>query len=79
MAGCDGRQKDRNYYREVAEDLPEDRVILTAGCARYRCNKLLAVFPAFLSSNVVRVLVENFDIKRVGTVEEDIEAMKAGE
>jgi len=40
MAGCDGRFKDRNYYTEFAEALPEDTVILTAGCAKYRYNKL---------------------------------------
>lgn len=40
MAGCDGRQKTRAYYTEVAEKLPEDTVILTAGCAKYRYNKL---------------------------------------
>ena len=40
MAGCDGRQKSRSYYTEVAENLPEDTVILTAGCAKYRYNKL---------------------------------------
>ena len=41
MAGCDGRQKERKYYAEVAENLPEDTVILTAGCAKYRYNKLI--------------------------------------
>ncbi len=40
MAGCDGRHKERNYYTEVANKLPEDTVILTAGCAKYRYNKL---------------------------------------
>jgi len=40
MAGCDGRQKARNYFTEVAEQLPKDTVILTAGCAKYRYNKL---------------------------------------
>ena len=40
MAGCDGRQKGRSYFTEVAEALPEDTVILTAGCAKYRYNKL---------------------------------------
>jgi len=150
MAGCDGRQKDRNYYTEVAKNLPKDTVILTAGCAKYRYNKLalgdiggiprvldagqcndsysLAVIalklkevfgledindlpisydiawyeqkavavllallflgvkgirlgptlPAFLSPNVAKVLVEKFDIKPIGTVEEDIAAMMAG-
>ena len=150
MAGCDGRQKSRSYYTEVAEKLPKDTVILTAGCAKYRYNKLdlgdiggiprvldagqcndcyslavialklkevfelddindlpisfdiawyeqkaVAVFlallflgvkgirlgptlPAFLSPNVVNVLVKNFDIKPIDTVEADIEAMMAG-
>ena len=40
MAGCDGRMKDRNYYTEFAQKLPNDTVILTAGCAKYRYNKL---------------------------------------
>jgi hydroxylamine reductase len=40
MAGCDGRMKDRNYYTEFASALPADTVILTAGCAKYRYNKL---------------------------------------
>jgi len=40
MAGCDGRMKDRQYYTQVAEALPKDTVILTAGCAKYRYNKL---------------------------------------
>ena len=145
MGGCDGRQRDRNYYEEFAKALPEDTVILTAGCAKYRYNKLhmgdiggiprvldagqcndsysLAVIamklqeifgladinelpivyniawyeqkavivllallslgvknihlgptlPAFLSDNVVKVLVENFNIAPNGTVEEDIQ------
>lgn len=150
MAGCDGRHKGRNYYTEVAEELPQDTVILTAGCAKYRYNKLdlgdiggiprvldagqcndsysLAVvalklkevfgledindlpisydiawyeqkavivllallhlgvkhirlgptLPAFLSPNVAKVLVETFDIKPIGGVKEDVEAMMAG-
>jgi hydroxylamine reductase len=147
MAGCDGRQKSRGYFTEVAEELPTDAVILTAGCAKYRYNKLdlgdiggiprildagqcndsysLAVIalklkevfelddindlpisfdigwyeqkavavllallflgikgirlgptlPAFLSPNVVKVLVEKFDIKPTGDVKEDVAAM----
>lgn len=150
MAGCDGRQKARSYFTEVAENLPKDTVILTAGCAKYRYNKLnlgdiggiprvldagqcndsysLAVIalklkevfglndinelpisfdiawyeqkavavllallflgvkgirlgptlPGFLSPNVAKVLVEKFDIKPIGTVQEDIAAMMAG-
>jgi hydroxylamine reductase len=150
MAGCDGRHKERNYFTEVAKNLPEDTIILTAGCAKYRYNKLnlgdingiprvldagqcndsysLAVIalklreafdlenindlpisfdiawyeqkavavllallhlgvkgirlgptlPAFLSPNVAKVLVETFDIKPIGTVEEDIHAMMEG-
>lgn len=151
MAGCDGRHKTRSYYTEVAENLPKDTVILTAGCAKYRYNKLalgdiggiprvldagqcndsysLAVIalklkeafelkdindlpisydiawyeqkavavllallfigvkgirlgptlPGFLSLNVAKVLVEKFDIKPVGTVQDDIAAMMKGE
>ncbi len=150
MAGCDGRQKSRSYFTEVAENLPQDTVILTAGCAKYRYNKLdlgdiggiprildagqcndsysLAVIalklkeafglesindlpisydiawyeqkavavllallslgvqgirlgptlPAFLSPNVAQVLVDKFDIKPIGSVQEDIAAMMAG-
>ena len=40
MAGCDGRHKSRDYFTQVAEKLPKDAVILTAGCAKYRYNKL---------------------------------------
>jgi hydroxylamine reductase len=40
MAGCDGRMKDRVYYEEFAKKLPKDTIILTAGCAKYRYNKL---------------------------------------
>lgn len=40
MAGCDGRAKERNYYTDFAKALPEDTVILTAGCAKYKYNKL---------------------------------------
>lgn len=145
MAGCDGRFKERNYYTDFAQALPSDTVILTAGCAKYRYNKLplgdingiprvldagqcndsyslaliaiklkeafgledinqlplayniawyeqkavivlLALLylgvknihlgptlPAFLSPNVANVLVQNFGIAPIGTVEEDIE------
>ncbi|WP_348724179.1 hydroxylamine reductase [Parabacteroides goldsteinii] len=147
MAGCDGRMKSRNYYTEFASELPSDCVILTAGCAKYRYNKLplgdiggiprvldagqcndsysLAVIamklqeafgledinelpivyniawyeqkavivllallslgvknihlgptlPAFLSPNVAKVLVENFGIGTINTVDEDIEKL----
>ena len=40
MAGCDGRMKSREYYTEFAQALPKDTIILTAGCAKYRYNKL---------------------------------------
>jgi len=40
MAGCDGRHKERAYYTDFAKTLPKDTVILTAGCAKYRYNKL---------------------------------------
>lgn len=144
MGGCDGRSKSRDYYTEFAKSLPKDSVILTAGCAKYRYNKLslgdingiprvldagqcndsysLAVIalklkeifglddindlpiiyniawyeqkavivllallylgvknirlgptlPAFLSPNVAKVLVENFGIAGIGTVEDDL-------
>ena len=144
MAGCDGRAKSREYYTEFAKALPKDTVILTAGCAKYKYNKLdlgdiggiprvldagqcndsysLAVIalklkevfgledindlpiiyniawyeqkavivllallylgvknihlgptlPAFLSPNVAKVLVDNFGIAGIGTVEDDM-------
>ena len=144
MGGCDGRAKSRDYYTEFAKALPKDAVILTAGCAKYKYNKLplgdiggiprvldagqcndsysLAVIalklkevfgladindlpivyniawyeqkavivllallylgvknihlgptlPAFLSPNVAKVLVENFGIAGIGTVEDDM-------
>lgn len=144
MAGCDGRMKSRNYYTDFAKALPKDTVILTAGCAKYKYNKLnlgdiggiprvldagqcndsysLAVIalklkevfgledinelpiiyniswyeqkavivllallylgvknihlgptlPAFLSPNVAKVLVDNFGIAGIGSVEEDL-------
>lgn len=40
MAGCDGRMNSRNYYTDFAAELPKDTVILTAGCAKYKYNKL---------------------------------------
>jgi hydroxylamine reductase len=40
MAGCDARMKQRSYYTDFAQALPEDSIILTAGCAKYRYNKL---------------------------------------
>ena len=145
MAGCDGRASKRNYYTDFAKALPKDTVILTAGCAKYKYNKLdlgdiggiprvldagqcndsysLALIalklkevfelsdinelpiiyniawyeqkavivllsllylgvkeihlgptlPAFLSPNVANVLVENFGISGISTVEEDME------
>ncbi len=147
MAGCDGRMKSREYYTDFAQKLPKDTVILTAGCAKYRYNKLqlgdingiprildagqcndsysLAVIalklkevfqlndinelpiayniawyeqkavivllallylgvknihlgptlPAFLSPNVVKVLVDNFGIAGITTVDEDIKLL----
>ncbi|MHB1296688.1 MAG: hydroxylamine reductase [Anaerolineae bacterium] len=150
MAGCDGRMKSRGYFSEVAEGLPEDSVILTAGCAKYRYNKLnlgeiggiprvldagqcndsyslvvvaqklaeavgvsdindlpiaydiawyeqkavlvlLALLslgvkkirlgptlPAFLSPNVAKVLVEQFDLRPTTTVEEDLASIVVG-
>ena len=144
MGGCDGRQKSREYYTRFAKELPKDTIILTAGCAKYRYNKLplgdiggiprvldagqcndcyslalialklkeafgledvndlpivyniawyeqkavivlLALLslgvknihlgptlPAFLSPNVAKVLVENFGIAGIGTVDEDL-------
>jgi len=149
MAGCDGRMKSRNYYTEFAQKLPQDTIILTAGCAKYRYNKLdlgeiagiprvldagqcndsysLAIIalklkeafglddinqlpisyniawyeqkavivllallylgvknihlgptlPAFLSPNVVNVLVEKFNIGGISQVDEDIKMFLA--
>ncbi|MBT4332097.1 MAG: hydroxylamine reductase [Candidatus Cloacimonetes bacterium] len=150
MGGCDGRQKGRSYYTDFAEALPQDSVILTAGCAKFRYNKLdlgdiggiprvldagqcndsyslalialklkevfeledinelpivyniawyeqkavtvlLALLylgvknihlgptlPAFITPNVLKVLVKNFNISPIGTVEGDIEKMITG-
>jgi hydroxylamine reductase len=150
MAGCDGRHGSRSYFTDVAQELPGDTVILTAGCAKYRYNKLdlgdidgiprvldagqcndsysLAIIamklkeafgledvnelpisfdlawyeqkavavllallalgfkgirlgptlPAFLSENVAEVLVNTFDLKPIGEVKSDVEAMLAG-
>jgi len=147
MAGCDGRHKERAYYTEFAKALPKDTVILTAGCAKYRYNKLdlgdiggiprvidagqcndsyslvviarklaeafgledindlpvsyniawyeqkavlvlLALLslgvknitlgptlPAFVSPNVLKVLIENFNIRPNTTVEEDLKVL----
>lgn len=147
MAGCDGRHKERAYYTDFAKALPEDTVILTAGCAKYRYNKLdlgdiggiprvidagqcndsyslvviaqklaeafgledindlpvsyniawyeqkavlvlLALLslgvknitlgptlPAFISPNVIKVLVENFNLRPNTTVEEDMKVL----
>ncbi len=144
MAGCDGRQTARSYFTDIAQELPKDTVILTAGCAKYRYNKLnlgdiggiprvldagqcndsyslalialklkevfeladinelplafdiawyeqkavtvlLALLhlgvkgirlgptlPAFLSPNVAKILIETFDLKAIGNVEDDI-------
>nr|WP_277656562.1 hydroxylamine reductase [Seleniivibrio woodruffii] len=150
MAGCDGRHKTREYFSQVAEALPKDMIILTAGCAKYRYNKLplgdiggiprvldagqcndsyslafialklkevfglkdinelpisydiawyeqkavvvlLALLflgvkgirlgptlPGFLSPNVAKVLVENFNIRPIGSVADDVAAITAG-
>ncbi len=150
MAGCDGRHTTRDYYTNLAQQLPKDTVILTAGCAKYRYNKLnlgdingiprvldagqcndsysLAVIamklkevfglddinklpisydiawyeqkavtvflallylgvkgirlgptlPAFLSPNVAKVIVENFDVKPIGEVKQDLELIMQG-
>jgi hydroxylamine reductase len=54
MAGCDGRMPSRNYYTDVADKLPDDTIILTAGCAKYRYNKLplgnIGDFPRVLDA-----------------------------
>lgn len=150
MAGCDGRSEERQYYTEVAQQLPEDAVILTAGCAKYRYNKLelgeiegiprlldagqcndcysLAVIamklqetvgakslnelplsfdvawyeqkavavllallhlgvkgirlgpnlPAFVTGKVADLLLKEFELKAIGSAEEDVAAMMAG-
>ncbi len=54
MAGCDGRMPDRRYFTEVAKELPADTIILTAGCAKYRYNKLplgkIGAFPRVIDA-----------------------------
>ena len=60
MGGCDGRHKSRSYYTEVAQALPEDTVILTAGCAKFKYNKLdlgdIGGIPEFLMPVNVTIL-----------------------
>jgi len=128
MGGCDGHAKEREYYTEMAKELPEDTAILTAGCAKYRYNMLdlgdidgipkvidagqcndsyslvvtaLKLKEAFgledindlpISYNIawyeqkavtvllalLKVLVENFDIKPITDVRQDLELMLKG-
>ena len=60
MAGCDGRMKSREYYTEFVKRLPKDTVILTAGCAKYRYNKLASAtstgYPGYWTPAVQRLL-----------------------
>ena len=79
MAGCDGRHKEREYYTDFAEQLPEDAVILTAGCTKYRYNKLdlgdIGGIPRILDAGqcndsyslvvVAQKLAEAFDLKDI--------------
>lgn len=79
MGGCDGRQKSRSYFTEVAEALPPDTVILTAGCAKYRYNKLelgdIGGIPRVLDAGqcndsyslirIAQALAEAFEVKDV--------------
>ena len=61
MAGCDGRAKSRSYYEDFAKALPEDTVILTAGCAKYRYNKLnlgdINGIPRVLDADSAMILI----------------------
>ena len=84
MAGCDGRMRSREYYTDFASALPGDTVILTAGCAKYRYNKLPLgdiggiprvlgpTLPAFLSPNVLKVLADKFGLGTISTVGKDM-------
>lgn len=79
MAGCDGRHKEREYYTDFAKQLPEDAVILTAGCAKYRYNKLdlgdIGGIPRILDAGqcndsyslvvVAQKLAQAFDLKDI--------------
>ncbi len=79
MAGCDGRHKSRQYYTDLAEKLPKDHVILTAGCAKYRYNKLdlgdIGGLPRVLDAGqcndsyslvvVAKALAEAFELKDI--------------
>lgn len=60
MGGCDGRMPNRNYYTDFAKALPKDTVILTAGCAKYKYNKLplgdIMVFLEYLMLDNVMTL-----------------------
>ena len=55
MGGCDGRAKSRNYYTDFAKALPKDTVILTAGCAKYKYNKLDLIRLSFSFLNKKRL------------------------
>ena len=79
MAGCDGRHKERAYYTEFAKALPKDTVILTAGCAKYRYNKLnlgdIGGIPRVIDAGqcndsyslvvIAQKLAEAFDLKDI--------------
>lgn len=80
MAGCDGRMKSREYYREFAEKLPQDTVILTAGCAKYKYIKLplgdIGGIPRVLdagqcndSYSLVRIALKLAEVFNVGVNE----------
>ena len=59
MAGCDGRAKSRSYYTDFAKALPTDAVILTAGCAKYKYNKLdlgdIGGIPRVLDAEILKL------------------------
>ena len=66
MAGCDGRYKTRSYFTEVAQNLPRDTVILTAGCAKYRYNKLflddIGGIPRILDAGIRMLAKRKLDL-----------------
>ena len=57
MAGCDGRAKSRDYYADFAKALPKDTVILTAGCAKYKYNKLWKAYEQNDKISIVLILM----------------------
>lgn len=72
MAGCDGRQKKREYYTEFAKKLPRDTIILALLYLGVKNIKLGPTLPAFLSPGVLKVLAGRFSISTISSIQQDI-------